>query len=160
MHWSLRKIFCEARRVTHVWCTSEQITHARNYACELYCKRFVCTNTHSHARSISRARKFVHELFHAIATCTRIITMQVNLRWRPASAAYSSPMAVSTIDCHVYNHMTLNNVHCLEWSHFYCCMCLTMWKINLPTSPRVLLCNPNKILLNGSKALQAAQKRA
>ena len=56
--------------------------------------------------------------------------------------------------------MTLNNVHCLEWSHFYCCTYLTTWKIDLPTSPGVLLRNLGKILLDGSKALQAAQKRA
>ena len=40
-------------------------------------------------------------------------------------------LAISTIDRHVYNHVTLNNVHCLEWLHFYCCMCLTTWKIHL-----------------------------
>ena len=57
--------------------------------------------------------------------------MRVNLRWQPPSAAHSSPMAVSIIDRHVYNHMTLNNVHCLEWLHFYCCTCLTTWKIDL-----------------------------
>ena len=48
--------------------------------------------------------------------------MQVNLCWRPplvahSLPAHSSPMVVSTIDRHVYNHMTLNNVNCLEWSH-------------------------------------------
>ena len=74
--------------------------------------------------------------------------------------AHSSPMAVSTIDRRIYNHMTLNNVHHLEWSHFYCCMCLTTWKIDLSTSPGVLLHNLSKILLDGLKALQAAQKRA
>ena len=63
--------------------------------------------------------------------------MRVNLRWQSPSAAHSSPMAVSTIDRHVYNHVTLNNVHGLEWSHFYCRTCLTMWKIYLPTSPGV-----------------------
>ena len=56
-------------------------------------------------------------------------------------------------------HLTFNKVHCLEWSHFYCCMCLTTWKIDLPTSPGVLLRYLSKILLDGSKALQAAQKR-
>ena len=76
------------------------------------------------------------------------------------SVEHSSPMAVSTNDRHVYNHVTLNNVHCLEWSHFYCCTCLNMWKIDFPTSPGVLLRNLSKILLDGSKALQAAQKRA
>ena len=88
----------------------------------------------------------------------RTITMRVNLRWQPPSAAHSSPMAVSTIDHHVYNHVTLNNVHCSEWSHFYCCTCLTTWKIDLPTSPGVLLPNLSKILLDGSWALQEAQK--
>ena len=33
--------------------------------------------------------------------------MRVNLRWRPPSAAHSLPMAVSTIDRHVYKHVTL-----------------------------------------------------
>ena len=56
----------------------------------------------------------------------------MNLRWRPPSAAHSLPMAVSTINRHVYNHVILNNVHCLEWLHFYCCTCLTTWKIDLP----------------------------
>ena len=32
--------------------------------------------------------------------------LQVNLRWWPPSAAHSSPMAVSIIDRHVYNHVT------------------------------------------------------
>ena len=70
--------------------------------------------------------------------------------------AHSSPMAVSVIDL----HMTLNNVHYLEWSHFNCCTRLTTWKIDLRTSPGVLLCNLSKILLDGLKALQAGQKRA
>ena len=44
--------------------------------------------------------------------------MLVNLRCQSPLAALFSPMAVSTIDCHVYNHVTLNNVHGLEWSYF------------------------------------------
>ena len=40
--------------------------------------------------------------------------MRVNLRWRPPSAAHSLPMVVPTGDGHVYNYVTLNNVHCLE----------------------------------------------
>ena len=80
--------------------------------------------------------------------------MRVNLRWRPPSAVHSSPMVVSTINRHVYNHVTLKYVHCLEWSHFYCCTCLTTWKIDLPTSPGVLLRNLIKIFLDGSKDLQ------
>ena len=79
--------------------------------------------------------------------------MRVNLRWRPPSAAHSSPMAVSTIDRHIYNHMfrvvTLLLLHVLD--HV---------EIDLPTSPGVLLHNLGKILLDGLKALQVAQKKA
>ena len=63
--------------------------------------------------------------------------MQVELGWQSPSAAHSSPMAVSTIDRHVYNHVTLNKGHGLEWSHFYFRTCLSTWKIYLPTSPGV-----------------------
>ena len=77
--------------------------------------------------------------------------MRVDLRWQSPSAAHSLPMAVSTIDRHVYNHVTLNKVHGLERSHFYFRTCLSTWKTYRPTSPGV----PSKILLDGSKALLA-----
>ena len=70
-HWSTRipcKIFCEARRVTYVWCASEQITCARNYARELCYTWFVRTNAHSHARWIARANKFACKSCHEIRT--------------------------------------------------------------------------------------------
>ena len=116
-HWSTcipRKIFCEARRVTRVWYASEQITCAHNYARKLCYTRFLRTNTHSHTSWIARSRKFAREFFHAIATCMHSIIMRVNLQWRPPWAAYSSPIAVATCDCHVYIHVILNNVHYLE----------------------------------------------
>ena len=69
------------------------------------------------------------------------------------------PMVAATSDCHVHSHVILNNVYCLEWSCFYCCTCLITWKMALPKSPGALLRDLSKVLLDGSKALQASQKR-
>ena len=98
-----------------------------------YAARDLHVLTHIPTRNrFSVHEKLARESFHAIATSTRTITMRVNLRWRPPCAAHSTPMAVSTIDRPVYNHVTLNNVYCLEKSQFYCCTCLITWTINLP----------------------------
>ena len=75
------------------------------------------------------------------------------------AAALSTTLLAIKSDCHAHNHVNLNNVHCLEKSHFYYCMCLTTWKMDLPKSLAALLRNLSKVLSDGSKSLQAAKKR-
>ena len=79
---------------------------------------YTARNLHVLTRIPTQDRYPVHKnllaSLHATATSTRTITMRVNLRWQPPCAAHSSLMAVSTIDRHVYNHVILNNVYCLE----------------------------------------------